>query len=157
MEVPGLLLASCHSKASGEAKLKLLIRENICSVSLPLGPPSHSGPPPHLFPTPNFKYCLPHFLSFCGQSYLLFTQACSQKLFCSSGKAWKIPEVRPRSGWQCSVFIRMQICLWTGFKESAFPSNCLSSSTPALVVFCVLVNKWEATGFQCEDTAAGGS
>ena len=97
-EVPGLLLASCHSKAGGEAKLKLLIRENICSVSFPLLPSSHAGPPPHLFPTPNFKYCLPHFLSFCGQSYLLFTQACSQKLFCFSGKAWKIPEVRPRSG-----------------------------------------------------------
>lgn len=61
MEVPSLLLASCHSKAGGEAKLKLLITENICSVSLPLIPPSHAGPPPHLFPTPNFKYCVPAF------------------------------------------------------------------------------------------------
>lgn len=97
------------------------------------------------------------FFSLCTQSYPLFTPACSQKPFCSSGKAWKIPDLLPRSGWQCSVFIRMQICLWTRFKESAFPSNGLPSSTPALVVFCVLVSKWEATGFQFEGTAAGGS
>lgn len=155
MEVPRLLFANCHSKTDGEAALKLLM-DGICWLS----PPLLSILPTSSFPLsshPQLQNLPSQFFSLCTQSYPLFTPACSQKPFCSSGKAWKIPDLLPRSGWQCSVFIRMQICLWTRFKESAFPSNGLPSSTSALVVFCVLVNKWEATGFQFEGTAAGGS